>query len=124
MPSVKTNPNQTNQSYSDIPLDKYNIGDTGMFMEIPKYLNGVKESIDASKVQSLFNNKAMTLEETEGRSLKVMFRTEHQIKFCGFVTAADASIELDDSDIEKVLEQGRTSKIIKAISPSELVDMW
>ena len=93
------------------------------YFEIPKYLTSV-EDIDAGKVKSLFNNKSMTLEETEGKSLKVMFRTGTEVKFCGFVTAGDASRELDDSDVENVYEHARKGKIVKAISPSELVAMW
>ena len=123
MSLVKTKTVVHQGTANNVPKDRYTLGDSEMYFEIPKYLTSV-EDIDAGKVKSLFNNKSMTLEETEGKSLKVMFRTGTEVKFCGFVTAGFASRELDESDVDYVFDHARKGKIVKAISPVELVDMW
>ena len=81
--------------------------------------DGAKEYIvkglTPEKVKSLFNNPAMSLEETEGKSLQVMYKTDEVSEWhvIGFVTAGDASIVLDDSDIDEILELARSGKIKK-----------
>ena len=67
---------------------------------------------------------AMTLEETEGKSLKVMFKTDTEVKFCGFVTAGDASIVLDDSDVKGILEAARSGDIKRAIDADGLIALF
>ena len=123
MSLVKTKTVVHQGTANNVPKDRYTLGDSEMYFEIPKYLNSV-EDIDATAVKRLFNNEKMTLEETEGKSLKVMFRTGTETKFCGFVTAGDASRELDESDVDNVFDHARKGKIVKAISPSELVAQW
>jgi hypothetical protein len=65
----------------------------------------------------------MSLLETEGKSLKVMKETDSgaEVKFCGFVTAGDAKLSLDTSDIEEVLEVARNGVIKKAITGDDLI---
>ena len=105
---------------SKTPKLRFTLGNSERYYEPAQYLSDIK----VAKVVALFNNEAMSLEETEGKSLKVMFRTGTEVKFCGFVTAGDASRELDESDVEYVFDNARKGKIVKAISPVELVDLW
>jgi hypothetical protein len=63
----------------------------------------------------------MSLLETEGKSLKVMYKTDTEVKFCGFVTAGDASLSLDSSDVDEVLEAARTGNVKRAINGDELI---
>jgi hypothetical protein len=53
-----------------------------------------------------------------------MYKTDAEVKFCGFVTAGDASIVLDESDVAGILESAQTGEIKKAISASELIDLF
>ena len=99
---------------------RFTLGNSGMYYEPAQYLSAVT----IAKVVSLFKNPAMSLEETEGKSLKVMFKTDTEVKFCGFVTNGDASVVLDSSDIDGVLESARTGDIKKAISGEELIDLF
>lgn len=119
---VNTN-NQATKVTKDVskaPKLRFTLGNSERYYEPAQYLS----AITVPKVVSLFANEAMSLEETEGKSLKVMYKTESEIKFCGFVTAGDASIVLDESDVEGILESARTGEIKKAISASELLDLF
>ena len=113
--ATKVKPDQ-----SKAPKLRFTLGNSERYYEPAQYLS----AITVPKVVSLFNNPAMSLEETEGKSLKVMYKTDTEVKFCGFVTAGDASIVLDESDVEGILESARTGEIKKAISASELLDLF
>ena len=113
--TTKVKPDQ-----SKAPKLRFTLADSERYYEPAQYLS----AISVAKVKALFNNPAMSLEETEGKSLKVMYKTATEVKFCGFVTAGDASIVLDDSDIEGILESARTGEIKKAISADELIALF
>ena len=103
------------------PRDRFIIGTSECYFEAAQYLTG---KLDANKVKALFANPVTTVEETEGKSLKVMFHTGTEVKFTGFVTAGDASLELDNADVAKIMEHATTEPITKAIAADELVDMF
>ena len=111
---------------SKAPKLRFTLGESERYFEPAQYLSDIK----VAKVESLFRNSKgldpnpMTLEETEGKSLKVMYRTDTEVKFCGFVTAGDASIVLDESDVDGILESARNEEIKKAISAEELIDLF
>ena len=105
---------------SMVPKLRFTLGNSERYYEPAKYLS----AITVAKVIALFANEAMSLEETEGKSLKVMYKTDTEVKFCGFVTAGDASIVLDESDVEAILESARNEEIKKAISADELIDLF
>ena len=116
--------NVTTNSSSKAPRDRYTIGTTETYYEVAGYLTGMPK-LDSAKVTSLFNNPKMHLAETEGKSLKVMFRTpQNELKFCGFVTAGDASQELSKEHIDPIMEAAKTEAIVKAVSADELIDMF
>ena len=102
---------KVNQDKSKTPKVRFTLGNSERYFEPAVYLSDIK----VSKVVSLFANEAMTLEETEGKSLKVMYKTDTEVKFCGFVTAGDAKIVLDESDIEGILNSARTEEIPEMI---------
>ena len=119
----------TTNTYNKVKVDgdkpktpklRFTLGNSERYYEPAQYLS----AITVPKVVSLFNNPAMSLEETEGKSLKVMYKTDTEVKFCGFVTAGDASIVLDESDVEGILESARTGEIKKAISADELINLF
>ena len=104
------------------PSDRFIIGESGCYFEAAKYLT---DKLPPTKVQALFDNPSSAMAVTEGKSLKVMFTTPTgEIKFMGFVTAGDASLELDEEDIAIVQEHIVSGVIAKAISADELVDLF
>ena len=105
---------------SKAPKLRFTLGNSERYYEPAQYLGDIK----VAKVESLFKNPAMSLEETEGKSLKVMYKTDTEVKFCGFVTAGDASIVLDESDIESVRESAQNEEIKKAITAEELINLF
>ena len=119
-PYNKTNPITVKGS---APKLRFTLGESERYFEPAQYLSSSK-GLTPSKVKSLFNNENMSLMETEGKSLKVMYATDTEVKFCGFVTAGDASLVLDSSDIPGVLEAGRNGNVKKAISGEELIDLF
>ena len=108
---------------SRAPKLRFTLGDSERYFEPAQYLSSSK-GLTPAKVKSLFNNENMSLMETEGKSLKVMYATDTEVKFCGFVTAGDASLVLDSSDIEEVLEAGRNGDVKKAINAEQLIDLF
>jgi hypothetical protein len=113
--ATKVKPDQ-----SKAPKLRFTLGNSERYYEPAQYLS----AMTVDKVVALFNNPIMSLEETEGKSLKVMYKTDAEVKFCGFVTAGDASIVLDESDVAGILESAQTGEIKKAISASELIDLF
>lgn len=111
----------SNSNQVRIPKDRFIIGSSETYFESAQYLTG---KLSAEKVKSLFSNEHTTVEETEGKSLKVMFRTGTEVKFIGFVTAGDASLELDSDDVAVVMNHATTEDIVKAIDPDSLVAMF
>ena len=117
---------KVNPDKSNAPKIRFTLGNSERYFEPAVYLSDIK----IAKVESLFRNgkgldpDPMTLEETEGKSLKVMYKTDTEVKFCGFVTAGDAKIVLDASDVEGILNSARTEEIKKAISADELIDLF
>ena len=122
----KVNPDKSNKPKVRFTLGKSEQGTDARYYEPAQYLSDIK----IAKVESLFRNgkgldpDPMTLEETEGKSLKVMYRTDTEVKFCGFVTAGDATIVLDDSDIASILDSARTGEIKKAIDADGLIALF
>ena len=114
---------------NEVAKDKYLLGSTGCYFEVAKKYSG-NENINPEKVRSLGNNPAMKLADTKGkgRSLKVLFTTEAgEVRFAGFVTAGDASIELDVAEHgEQILEAWKDEKepIIKALTNDEFISEW
>lgn len=104
-----------------VPSDRFILGKSECYYEAAQYLTG---KLGPADVRKLFNNEAMSLEETEGKSLKVMFRTGTEVKFTGFVTAGDASLELDLGDVDVVMQAVADGEIDKAITVDELVDLF
>ena len=122
---------ETNQQYKKVktedkskaPKLRFTLGESERYFEPAQYLSSSK-GLNPAKVKSLFNNDKMSLEETGGKSLKVMFKTDTEVKFCGFVTAGDASLTLDESDVEEVLDAARNGDINKAINGDELIALF
>jgi len=120
------NRNRTNTSSTttgnkaSAPKEKYVLGNSECHYEVASYLVG---KLTVKKVVALFNNENMYLAETEGRSLKVMFKAKEEIKFLGFITAGDASLDLTEEDIPQILEQAHIS-IVRAISVDELINLF
>jgi hypothetical protein len=110
----------TTSNKTATPKHRYIIGESNCYFEPATYLGDVP----VAKVISLFNNKSMELKESQGKSLKVMFKTDNEIKFVGFVTAGDASIELSDEDVSVVMQHAQSGNILKAIGADELVAMF
>ena len=124
--SVKTNTYnkvKTEDKSNKAPKLRFTLGESERYFEPAVYLSSSK-GLTAEKVKSLFNNENMTLLETEGKSLKVMYKTDTEVKFCGFVTAGDAKLSRDTSDIEEVLASARDGKIKKAIDGDELISLF
>ena len=113
----------------EVVKDRFLLGSTGCYFEVAKKYSGNK-NINPEKVRSLGNNPAMKLADTKGkgRSLKVLFTTEAgEVRFLGFVTAGDASLELDVAEHgEQILEAWQDDKelIIKAATNDELIGEW
>ena len=121
--SVKTNTYnkvKTEDKSNKAPKLRFTLGESERYFEPAVYLSSSK-GLTPEKVKSLFNNENMTLLETEGKSLKVMYKTDTEVKFCGFVTAGDASLSLDSSDVDEVLEAARNGNVKRAINGDELI---
>ena len=104
------------------PKIRFTLGESERYFEPAQYIaSSPKLTVEA--VTKLFSNPKMKLLETEGKSLKVMKETDSgaELKFCGFVTAGDAKLTLDASDIEEVLEAARNGSIKKAITADDLI---
>jgi hypothetical protein len=121
----------TTNTYNKVKVDgdkpktpklRFTLGESERYFEPAAYLAASK-GLTAEAVKKLFNNPKMSLLETEGKSLKVMKETDSgaEVKFCGFVTAGDAKLSLDTSDIEEVLEVARNGVIKKAITGDDLI---
>ena len=123
IPNKQTANKVVQDNKSKTPKLRFTLGNSERYFEPAVYLSSLK-GLTPAKVKSLFANDKMSLEETEGKSLKVMYKTDTEVKFCGFVTAGDASIVLDESDIEGILESARTEEIKKAISGDELIALF
>ena len=123
--SVKTNTYnkvKVDGEKSKAPKVRFTLGESERYFEPAQYITA-SPKLDVEAVTKLFNNPKMKLLETEGKSLKVMKETASgaELKFCGFVTAGDAKLSLDTSDIEEVLEAARNGGIQKAITADELI---
>ena len=120
--SVKTNTYNKvkTEDKSKAPKLRFTLGESERYFEPAQYLSSSK-GLTPEKVKSLFGNDNMSLLETEGKSLKVMYKTDTEVKFCGFVTAGDASLSLDSSDVEEVLEAARNGNVKRAINGDELI---
>ena len=124
MAVVATNNNKVvTEGKVKTPKLRYTLGDSELYFEPAQYLTAITE-LNSNKIKDLFSDIDMSLEETEGKSLKVMFKTPTEVKFCGFVTAGDASITLDASDIDRAMKSAQEGEIKKAISGKELVNLW
>ncbi len=122
MGMLTNKPNNTNPTQAaKAPRDRFIIGSSECYFEAAQYMTG---HIDVAKAKALFNNERTSLKETEGKSLKVLFRTENEMKFIGFVTAGDASLTLDNEDIATVMKHATTEDITKAITAEELASMF
>jgi hypothetical protein len=113
---------------SKTPSDRFVLGESECYFESAKYFTG---KLDVATVKRLFMNPATEIHPTEGKSLKVLFNVPkadpgdpQEIKFIGFVTQSDASLELGEQDIPAVLKAGQEEHIIKAVTADEMVDMF
>ena len=113
--------NNTQTTKAPVIREAYNLGDSNTKYELANNLVG-KVSLD--KVKSLFCNEKMYIAQTEGRSLKVMFATGTEVKFLGFITAGDASIELSEEDVPAIMAAITQGGIHKAITNDELIDLF
>ncbi len=105
-----------------IPRDRFILGSSECYFEAAQYLTG---KLNPAKVRDLFVNPVTKVMETEGKSLKVMFTTPSgEIKFTGFVTHGDASVELDSEDAPIILQHATDEEIVCAVNADELVDMF
>ena len=127
-----SHPSVTTNTYNNVKVDgeksktpkiRFTLGESERYFEPAQYIaSSPKLTVEA--VTKLFSNPKMKLLETEGKSLKVMKETDSgaELKFCGFVTAGDAKLALDTSDIEEVLEAARNGGIKRAITADDLID--
>lgn len=103
------------------PRDRFIIGTSECYFEAAQYLTG---KMNATKVKSLLNHPNSVIAETGGKSLKLNFTTPSgENKFMGFITAGDASLELDAEDIPSVVEHAQ-GEITKAIDVDSLVALF
>lgn len=112
---------QPNNTTSKIPRDRWALGGASAFFEAAPKFTG---QLDTEAITRLFNNPNTTIEETRGNSLKVLFNTGKQIKFIGFVTAADASVDLISEDMVAIKSSIDDYGIIRDISDSELIALF
>jgi len=124
------NTNTSTGNKASVPKDKYVLGASECSYELADYIKAgmsakkLSDQQQLAKVSNLFiKNEHMYLAETEGRSLKVMINAGGEVKFLGFITAGDASIELSEQDIEVILEEAKKG-IVKAISVDALIDLF
>ena len=124
------NTNTSTGNKASVPKDKYVLGASECSYELADYIKAgmdrkkLSDKQQLDKVIRLFtSNETMYLAETEGRSLKVMLNAKGEIKFLGFITAGDASLDLSEQDIPQILEEAQKS-IVKAISVDELIDLF
>tara|TARA_R110000787_G_scaffold1815_2_gene7715 strand:- start:814 stop:1200 length:387 start_codon:yes stop_codon:yes gene_type:complete len=119
---------KTNSSVKP-PRSKFIIGGSECVFEPAASLVG----FTAAKTQNLLSHEMSTIATTEGYSLKVLFEVENgdenvknEIKFMGFITAVEAKHELDQDSIAGIKEyiEHPDEHIVKAITASELVDMF
>ncbi len=110
---------QTNKP--KVPKDRFVLGGSESYFEVAQNLTG---EIKASDLDRLFINENMTIGETEGRSLKVLFNTGTETRFIGFITAGDASISLDEEDIPRIKEAVAQGTIARAIDIKKLVSLF
>ena len=117
-----TNKTADNLTSTKQPRDRFIIGTSGCYFESAAYLTG---KMTAVKVKDLLVNPVTQVMGTEGKSLKVMFTTPTgEVKFTGFITAGDASIELDEEDVPTVMKHVADEEVTKAIAAEELVDLF
>lgn len=121
--SKNSNSNPTVQPKSSIPKEKYVLGESGCYFIPNDYLLG---KLSDAKVSSMFRNENTTIEPTDnkGRSLKVMFTANDEVKLLGFISAGDPTMSLNESHIEQITKVTKEQKIVKAISVDELVNMF
>jgi len=125
----KTTTAKTSTTTKTTPqLDKFILGDSECNFEVAKYLDG---KLDPAAVKRLFANPRMSILASRGKSLKVHFEVENEnpdvkneVKFVGFITAADASLELDETDIERIAEHIGSGDIIRAVKIDNMIAMF
>ena len=78
--------------------------------------------VNEAAVERLLRNPNAQVLGTEGRSLKVLFHAPTEIKFCGFITAGDASVELEEADFEELKDAA--FPVTRAISAEDLVALF
>jgi hypothetical protein len=116
-----SNKTKTTVGADKAPRDRFILGNSDCYFESAQYLTGL---MPLEKVKKLFANPVTELMGTKGKSLKVMFTTpDGEIKFMGFVTAGDATLELDVEHIPEIMEHVTAGPILVAVSPADLVAM-
>lgn len=109
------------QTANKPPRERYVLGTSSCYFEPADYLKG---RLDVAAVTRMFANENTSIEPCEGKSLKVLFIAKNEIKFLGFITAGDATMELDESHVEKVTEHVTKEVIVKAVDVDELISMF
>lgn len=112
--------NEESATSTRVNRERFILGTSECYFEPADYLGTLPDE----KVVALFANPNVSLAETQGKSLKVMFKTENELKFVGFVTAGDASIDLEEDSIEQIFEFAAAGPIVKAINADDLVAMF
>ena len=119
--SAQANPDSNVVEMKAKQRDRYVLAGSECYFEPAEY---IQPAMNADKVTALFKNPAMEIAETEGRSLKVMFQTGSEVKFIGFITAGDGSVELTEDDVDTIMNDVSAGEITKAITADELVDLF
>jgi len=110
-----------NVDKSKTPRERYVVGTSGCYFEVADYMKG---KLDASLVKKMFLNPNTSIEETRGKSLKVMFTAENEVKYLGFITAGDAMLSLNKTHIEAITQHTTEEEIYKAVNVDDLVSMF
>ena len=126
--SAKTTTKTSVVNKNSIPQDKFVLGDSECCFEAAKYLTG---KLDPPAVKRLFANVKTAIHPSQGKSLKVHFEVENnnkdvknEIKFVGFITASDASLTLDETDIDRINKYIDDGDIIRATNVDDMVSMF
>lgn len=100
---------------------RYVLGESTCVFEPAQH---IAQYVDEAAVARLFVNENMSVEATQGRSLKVLLRTNNLVKFVGFITASDATISLGIEDAEQIVHDAVANGIIKDLTAEEIVGLF
>ncbi|MEA2037059.1 MAG: hypothetical protein U9O94_06095 [Nanoarchaeota archaeon] len=121
--STSTSNNVREADKSKYKRDRFILGNADTIFETAEQFTG---KLTAAVVTRMFANADTSIGETTGRSLKVNFTVPGtgEIKFMGFITAADGTVELDMEDVPRIKEAIETGTIAMATSIEDVVAMF